>query len=221
MKYLGYKNNKHVSKFIRKDLGFRDLNLCYSYLSDVYKFKSRNGHYYTIDYYLDFDTEISDNHLASLRIIKDHTEIVLDVGVAKYNKWVFKEILYSDRTDRNYVEEFSKSSSFFQSLKEGLGEDVYVLEYLTGVSLEHNNIVSFSYEFIRNKVWRLLIQRVYFPDRYGNIFIIIQELGRNPIVKFNKSTQYSFRLEGESDELNKIGMQSAEFIKGALDEMYK
>lgn len=95
------------------------------------------------------------------------------------------------------------------------------LEYLTGVSLEHNNIVSFSYEFIRNKVWRLLIQRVYFPDRYGNIFIIIQELGRNPIVKFNKSTQYSFRLEGESDELNKIGMQSAEFIKGALDEMYK
>ena len=220
MKYLGCKSDKHVSKFIREDLGFLDLDLCYFYLNDTYRFKSLGGNYHIIDYYLDFDTESNDNSLASLRVIKSRTEIVLDVGVAKYNKWVFREILYSDRTDRNYVEEFSKYSLFFQSLKENLGEDVYVLEYLTSVSLEHYNIVSFSYEFIRNEVWGLLVQRVYFQEGGGSIIIELRKLGRNLINKSNGSTYNIFKFKSES-KLSKIGIQSAEFIRERLDEMYK
>lgn len=207
MKYLGRRDSQQdvVSRFIKEVLGLSDLNLCYFNSKNLYRCKSSSGRLNTIKYY----------PLVKRLLVTNYNEwITLDLSVAKYNKWVFKEVLYSERY---CTSGFGKYSQFFQTLISELGKHncEYVLKYLDLVSFAYN-MISFRYLFTKNSTqWELLIQRILGQEKA--VRISLQE-SLVPSRNISKSSLYSFK---QRDELSKIGVQCAKLIKETLDEAYR
>ena len=207
MKYLGNRSNQqnNFSGFVREVLGLSDFNLCYLPYRNMYGCRSSSGRLNLIKLY---------PLLNRFLVINNSERITLDIGVAKHNKWVFREALYSERY---CTSEFGKHSQFFQALVDSLEkyDCEYALKSLSLVSIAYS-MITFHYKFVKNNTqWELLIQRIIGQE--DAIRISLQE-SRVPSRNISKSSLYSFKQE---DELSKIGIQCAKFIKETLDEAYR
>lgn len=207
MKYLGNKSDQqnNISGFIREVLGLSDFNLCHLPYRNMYGCRSSNGRLNLIKLF---------PLLNRFQVINNSESITLDIGVAAHYKWVFKEALYSTS---NCTSGFGKHSLFFQALVDSLEkyDCRYALRSLSLVSIAYS-MITFHYKFVKNNTqWELLIQRIIGQE--DAIRISLQE-SRVPSRNISKSSLYSFKQE---DELGRIGVQCAKFIKETLDEAYR